>query len=93
MNLKYISDVRYEIGENLHFRDDGLPSPKSKTHKFAVISNYNKAMLGYVKWYSPWRKYCFMPLDTTIFDNKCLAEISEYCAYKTKNHYMKVRAK
>jgi hypothetical protein len=36
--------------------------------------------LGEVKWYSPWRRYCFWPnfYKTTIFDAACLSEIQAF---------------
>lgn len=34
--------------------------------------------LGLIKWYSPWRKYCFYPEPQTIFDVKCLKNINDF---------------
>ena len=34
--------------------------------------------LGYIKWYSSWRKYCFFPLEETIYCPKCLKSIAEF---------------
>jgi hypothetical protein len=31
--------------------------------------------LGEVKWYAPWRRYCFFPNQCTLYDASCLQEI------------------
>lgn len=47
-----------------------------KTYVFDV---YNNTMcLGQVKWYSPWRRYCYFPLDSTLYDAKCLFEVEKF---------------
>lgn len=38
--------------------------------------------LGLVKWYAPWRRYCFMPSSATIFDASCLTEVIEFIRYQ-----------
>lgn len=34
-------------------------------------------LLGEIRWYGPWRRYCFYPHGQTIFDRNCLLEIVE----------------
>jgi hypothetical protein len=54
--------------------------PKPKTKVFEVRARYAGCFLGDVKWYAPWRKYCFFPgysLDL-VFDANCLNEIREF---------------
>lgn len=34
--------------------------------------------LGIVKWYPPWRRYCFFPESDTLFDENCLREIHAF---------------
>jgi hypothetical protein len=51
---------------------------KTKTKQFTV-ENTSGYILGYVKWYAPWRKYCFfVSLDELIFDAGCLADIQDF---------------
>jgi len=33
-------------------------------------------ILGYIKWYGPWRQYCFHPSHETVFSSGCQDEIS-----------------
>jgi hypothetical protein len=53
--------------------------PKAKTKNFEVRNKLSNSLLGYVKWYAPWRKYCFF-IDTPglVFDADCLADIKEF---------------
>src|SRR4030042_2753583 len=34
--------------------------------------------LGFIKWYAPWRQYCFFPEPETIWSKGCLKEINKY---------------
>lgn len=70
---------------HLSFRDDGPVSPGAKTRQFSVFSSSNRALLGYVKWFSHWRKYCFYPLNS-LFDDQCLEEIALFMAEATAVH-------
>ena len=36
------------------------------------------ADLGEIKWYGPWRKYAFFPNEGTLYDGKCLNEITTF---------------
>ena len=49
-----------------------------KTKIWDVTNNENSAWLGWVKWYAPWRKYCFFPYKDTVFCSKCLSEIVSF---------------
>lgn len=44
-----------------------------KTFIWDVVSG--PLLLGQIKWYAPWRKYCFYPSSDTIWDASCLSEI------------------
>ena len=52
---------------------------KTKTKRFAVKSKTSDFILGYVKWYAPWRRYCFFntAIDL-VFDAGCLADIQNF---------------
>lgn len=39
--------------------------------------------LGCVKWYSPWRRYCFYPENNLLFDASCLWDIADFISSKT----------
>ena len=53
-------------------------APNPKTKQFAV-KNTSGFVLGYVKWYAPWRRYCFSTAHSDlIFDAGCLADIKDF---------------
>jgi hypothetical protein len=33
-------------------------------------------VLGQIKWFAPWRRYCFYPHADTLFDSSCLTEVN-----------------
>lgn len=47
-----------------------------KTLIYSILSG--NTQLGLVKWYAPWRKYCFYTKDNCIFDINCLTEINDF---------------
>ncbi len=59
-----------------------MPEPRLKfvpvrsTGKTFIWNILNgQVWLGEVRWYAPWRRYCFYPKAGTIFDASCLREI------------------
>lgn len=42
--------------------------------------------LGIVKWYAGWRRYCFFPEPSTLFDPACLRELTTFCETQTQEH-------
>ena len=42
--------------------------------------------LGVVRWYAPWRRYCFYAEANMLFDAKCLTQIAEFCTRATTEH-------
>lgn len=51
---------------------------KTKTKVFWILSNSSNTKLGIIKWYSPWRQYCFYPDRFTIFNKGCLEDINTF---------------
>lgn len=57
---------------------DLIGSTKSgKTNIYKVLSTTGTE-LGLIKWFSNWRKYVFYPEPGTIFDARCLSEITNH---------------
>lgn len=79
------TEPKWTEGDYLNFKDEGYVTPGSKTRKFSVISRHSGALLGFVKWYVPWRQYTFCPLGG-YFDKKCLREIADFCERETNAH-------
>ena len=76
-------------GTFIQFVDEGIPSGM-KTHIFRVESADPvevTMILGTVKWYGQWRKYCFMPNGQTVYEQTCLREIADFCENMTTMHW------
>jgi hypothetical protein len=41
-------------------------------------------LLGQVKWFANWRRYCFYPAGGTLYDAVCLRQIAGFCADQTE---------
>lgn len=72
--LKALSDY--------HKREDGKKFltfqecvSKGKTKIFRIASFGDSCILGFIKWHSAWRRYCFFPAGDVLFDHNCLMEI------------------
>lgn len=54
----------------------------SKPLKTLVFSCRSKRAygheLGIVKWYAPWRQYCYFPTNDTIYNGSCLEDIKYF---------------
>jgi hypothetical protein len=74
--IRRLTMGEYETSKYLCFEE--LES-KTKTKQFAVRNKTQSFILGYVKWYGPWRRYCFF-IDKSglVFDAECLADIQDF---------------
>lgn len=64
MNIIYKTD---------YFNIIELRIEKRKTPIYKIY-DLNDIEIGEIKWYAPWRKFCFYP-DNSIWDTKCLEEL------------------
>jgi hypothetical protein len=69
-----------------------LRDPTRKTKIWRVVNAQYNSFLGNVKWYSPWRKYCFAPDDGTVFEQDCLRDIAAFCEDETRAHNAALKA-
>jgi len=82
MALIAISETETQ-GTYINFRKVGY-SDSGKTERWEV--NNRGDVLGWVYWYSPWRKYMYHPKPGTLYEETCLTEIAEFVAEKTDEH-------
>ena len=54
------------------------PNPEKKTKLWDIFSVANGSYLGRVGYQPGWRKYIWAPPPSTIFDSKCLQEITDF---------------
>ena len=64
------------IYKHIFFEEISLPR---KTKTFVVRNKAINSLLGTVKWYAPWRQYCFFPTPSDlVFSATCLADIQDF---------------
>lgn len=51
-----------------------------KTKVFEVLNSLSDLKIGIIKYYPGFRKYCFYPDANTLYDSKCMHELSETLA-------------
>jgi len=52
-----------------------------KTKIWQVLSRKTAYVLGHIRWYGPWRRYCFFPSPETVFSIDCMEVISANIKY------------
>ncbi len=57
----------------LNFSEETSLSGKTKVVTVSAV--VGAMILGKIKWYSHWRRYCFFPNSVTVFDHECLEDI------------------
>lgn len=59
-----------------------------KTRRFRIDSKCSHCRLGEIKWYSPWRHYCFFPIAgfETIYSDRCLETLSKFISKLNEEH-------
>ncbi len=54
-----------------------LMEKKPKTDVWGV-STKDGDWLGQIKWFGRWRTYSFFPWPNTVYEHKCMSEITEF---------------
>jgi hypothetical protein len=62
-----------------------------KTKIYLVVSKCSGDALGKVRWYPPWRHYCFFPTLSfeTVHSDRCLLSISKFVTNLNNEHKKK----
>lgn len=66
-----------EIGKYITAFDQTPDNRKTKVYELCNSQN-ERDYLGEIKYNTKWRKYCFYPIDYTVFDSKCLMDIVKF---------------
>lgn len=64
------------MGRWIDFVDAGS-SDSGKTKKFDVLTKEG-GVLGKIKWFTPWRRYCFFPHRGTVYEHDCCRDIAAF---------------
>jgi len=55
-----------------------LIEQKAKTGVYECRNNKVNDVLGIVKWFAPWRQYCYFPSVQAVYSRGCLADIQKF---------------
>jgi hypothetical protein len=71
--------VQTEVGAVSHLRFDEILPVSTRTKQWVVLSASSRQSLGEIRWWSPWRRYCFYAtVAGAIFDAECLMELRAF---------------
>jgi len=51
---------------------------KPKTSVWSCMNKHHEQELGEIKWYGPWRQYCYFPIIQAVYSKGCLDDISDF---------------
>ncbi len=60
----------------LHFIQ--VENPGRKTSIWECRNNRSQATLGLVKWYGPWRQYCYYPTVQAVYSPGCMDDMAHF---------------
>lgn len=55
-----------------------LVEQKPKTNVYECRNNKSGVVLGILKWYGPWRQYCYFPACQAVYSKGCLEDINSF---------------
>lgn len=57
-----------------------------KTEIWDVLNGGNQNLLGQIRWYAPWRRYCYSPAGPQWMDATCLQEVTNFLTTEMARH-------
>lgn len=63
-----------------------------KTDTWEIWSLDEASHIGQIRWYAPWRKYCFFPASQSVWEQDCLRFVAEFVEAETVKHRKGKRA-
>jgi hypothetical protein len=48
------------------------------TERWSCRNRRSGAELGVVKWYAPWRRYCYFPTAQAVYSAGCLRDVADF---------------
>ena len=64
-----------------HYRffrvDEQERRPGRRTREYRVVNVRSGDVIGAIRWYAPWRQFCFFPTADTVWSAGCLADLQD----------------
>ncbi len=64
---------------------------KPKTKRYSVWSKCSDCKLGEIRWYPPWRHYCFIIKDL-VFSDRCQLNLGEFTRKLNEEHKDQIKS-
>jgi len=82
-----------EIDEtNMEFRYIHVTAAMTSPPRWEVRTTREDALIGWIRWYSPWRRFVFLPCEGTVWSTDCLLAVqSAIQAIARENHPQRSR--
>lgn len=80
------------VKEYKFLRIEGLKITGRKTPIFNVLNRGSKGLLAEIRWYAPWRQYCFFPLEDTVWNDGCLTDVKDFLGKVNEMKYVFTKA-
>ncbi len=74
MPIQIPNESEYVLFEYVGTSDSG------KTVIYNVLEKRYSSILGQIRWFAPWRQYCFYPKTSSVYDHSCLTAIGKVLA-------------
>ena len=71
------------MDQNYQYINFKLIEQKPKTGVYQCCNKGSGNELGIVKWYPPWRKYCYFPTVQAVYSKGCLEDINDFISKVT----------
>jgi hypothetical protein len=55
-----------------------LVETRPKTVVYGVFAIHHGERLGTIKWFEPWRQYCYFCLDADVFSSRCFKALTSF---------------
>lgn len=68
---------------------DQKPKTTVFTAVWVIYGLRSDTYLGMIKWYPPWRQYCFFSCENTVFNSECLDDINAFVQDANQKHKQK----
>jgi hypothetical protein len=70
-----MSSPEIQLGQYMVAR---LLDVRPKTAIYGIFSKHHGEQLGTIKWFGPWRQYCFFSMDVSVFSSGCLQDLDKF---------------
>lgn len=64
--------------EYQYIRFDDYTNPNQDIRRYFCVNKRADRPIGEIRWYGPWRQYCFVPFIDTIYSAGCLRDIADF---------------